>query len=309
MKPVPPAPHDPISDVIALLRPRTVSAGYLRATGPWALAYESLPHVKIGTVVRGSCWLSLEGREPVLLERGDLYALGNPPRYVMGSSVSAQPLPADEMWATAVNGVLQLGPERADDTLVCGGYFSFDDANASLLLDAMPTLVHLSAGDTRSKAFAHLSELLVAEVDTQGAGGSLVVDHLTQILLVHMLRAQGHQAPRPTGWLGALGDKHIGPALRAMHGDVAHRWTLEGLARIAGMSRAGFAASFKRQVGRPPLDYLIQWRMSLARDALRHDTKSISELAFEMGYESESAFSTAFRRVVGASPRQFRAAR
>ena len=120
-----------------------------------------------------------------------------------------------------------------------------------------------------------------------------------------MLRAHAEHAARPAGWLKALGDDRIGAALRAMHADVAHRWTLEELAGLAGMSRSAFAASFKSQVGSAPLEYLIQWRMSLARDALRHATRSISELAFATGYESESAFSTAFKRVMGCSPRRY----
>ena len=111
---------------------------------------------------------------------------------------------------------------------------------------------------------------------------------------------------RPTGWLGALRDDHIGAALRAMHGDIAHRWTLDELARIARMSRSSFAASFKSQVAMAPLEYLIEWRMAVARDALRRNARSISELAFATGYEPTSAFSTAFRRGVGASPNHFR---
>ncbi len=134
-----------------------------------------------------------------------------------------------------------------------------------------------------------------------------MLDHLAQIMLVHMLRAYAEQVRRPAGWLRALGDDGIGAALRAMHTDVAHRWTLNELAGISRMSRSAFAAAFKNQVGVAPLEYLIKWRMSLARDALRLGTRSISELASATGYESESAFSTAFRRVVGCSPRQFRA--
>lgn len=105
---------------------------------------------------------------------------------------------------------------------------------------------------------------------------------------------------------GALNDDGIGPALRAMHADLGHRWTLSELASVSSMSRSGFAAAFKAQVGVAPMSYLIEWRMSLARDALRRDSQSISELAYATGYESESAFSTAFRRVVGMSPRKFR---
>jgi AraC-like DNA-binding protein len=166
--------------------------------------------------------------------------------------------------------------------------------------------VHVRTGDARGKFFGHLSDLLVAEVANPTVGSALVIDRLAQVLFVHMLRAHADQPTRAVGWLGALRDDRIGATLRAMHADMARRWTLEDLARIAKMSRSAFAASFKAQVGTAPLAYLIQWRMAVARDALRRNTQSISELAFATGYESESAFSTAFRRVVGTSPRQFR---
>lgn len=303
-----PAPRtrDPIADVIGLLRPRTVAAGGLRASGPWALRYEPFPHVAIGGLVRGECWLALEGRKAVLLSEGDFYLLGNPPRYVMGSALTVEPRAAEPLWRTASNGTLRIGGDAADGTYVCGGLFAFDDPNAALLLDVLPPLVHVRAGAPRGKLLQHLSELIVAEIETKDAGGSLALDHLAQILFVHMLRARAEQRDRPVGWLGALGDERVGAALRAMHADVTRRWTLDELAGVAGMSRSAFAGAFKSSVGRPPLDYLIQWRMSLARDALRRDTHTISELAFATGYESESAFSSAFRRVVGSSPKQFR---
>ena len=282
-----------------------IDAG-LHAGGPWALRFDPFPHVKLGIVVRGQCWLALEGHEPVLLREGDFYLLGDPPPYVLASALTEQPRAAEPLWETATDGAVRLGPEAEEDTYLCGGHFSFDDANASLLLDVLPPLVHVRAADPRGKLLAHLSALLVTEVETTAAGASLVLDHLAQILFVHMLRAHADHADRPTGWLGALSDDGIGAALRAMHADVAHRWTLEELAGTSSMSRSAFAASFKHQVGTAPMDYLIQWRMSLARDALRRDTRSISELASATGYQSESAFSTAFRRVVGSSPRQFR---
>lgn len=297
---------DPIADVIGLLRPGSVVTASLRTAGPWAVRFAPFPHVKIGFIVRGEAWLGLEGHEPVLLREGDFYLLGNPPSYLLGSALGVKPRAAKALWATAADGALRIGPESEEDTYVCGGHFSFDDPNAPLLLDVLPALVLVRAGDPRGKVLAHLSELLHAEIESNAAGGTLVVDHLAQIVFVHMLRAHAESSARPAGWLKALGDDRIGATLRAMHADVAHRWTLDELAGLAGMSRSAFAASFKSQVGSAPLEYLIQWRMSLARDALRHDTRSISELAFAMGYESESAFSTAFRRVVGSSPKQFR---
>lgn len=278
----------------------------LHVAGPWALRFDQFPHVKLGIVVRGQCWLVLGGHDPVLLREGDFYLLGNPPPYVLASALTEEPRAAASLWDSATNGRVRIGPEAEEDTYLCGGHLSFEDTNASLLLDVLPPLVHVRAADPRGKLLAHLSELLVTEVDTDALGSSLVLDHLAQILLVHMLRAHADQPGRPTGWLGALSDEGIGAALRTMHADVAYRWTLHELAAISHMSRSAFAAAFKNQVGTPPLDYLIDWRMSLARDALRRGTRSISELAAATGYESDSAFSTAFRRVVGSSPKQFR---
>ncbi|WP_308344156.1 AraC family transcriptional regulator [Streptomyces sp. MK37H] len=297
---------DPIADAIGLLRPRTVVEAGLHAAGPWAVRFDPFPHVKLGVVVRGECWLALEGLEPVRLNEGDFYLLGNPPPYVLASSPTVKPRSAKPLWDSAVDGAVRIGPKDEEDTYLCGGHFSFDDMNAPILIDVLPPLVHVHAADPRGRLLAHLSELMVAETETTAVGGSLVLDHLAQILFVHMLRAHADESGRPTGWLGALNDDGIGAALRAMHADVAHHWTLKELASISCMSRSVFAASFKKQVGTAPLTYLIEWRMSLARDALRRGTQSISELAFATGYESESAFSTAFRRVVGSSPKQFR---
>jgi AraC-like DNA-binding protein len=297
---------DPVADAIALLRPRPVIEPGLHAAGPWALRFDPFPHVKIGVVARGECWLHLEGHDPVQLREGDFYLLGNPPPYTVSSELTVEPGDAKTLWESAVDGAVRVGPGEQEDAYLCGGYLSFDDENAPILIDVLPPLVHVRAADPRGKLLAHLSELLIAEVDTTAVGASLVLDHLAQILLVHMLRAHAEQAERPAGWLAALRDDAIGAALRAMHADVARRWTLTDLAAVSHLSRSAFASTFKDQVGVPPLEYLIQWRMSLARDALRTGARSISELAATTGYESESAFSTAFRRVVGASPKHFR---
>lgn len=297
---------DPIADAIGLLRPHTVVDPGLHAAGPWALRVDAFPHVKIGGVVRGECWLILDGQQPVHLREGDFYLLSDPPAYVLAGSLGAEPRAAQSVWDTAVDGAARIGPETAESTYLCGGSFRFDESNASILTDLLPPLVHVTADNPRVTLLTHVTELLNAEVAGAAAGRSLVLDHLVQILFVHVLRAHAEQADRPTGWLAALNHDGVGAALRAMHADVAHRWTLPELATVGRMSRSTFAESFKRQVGATPLEYLIRWRMSLARDALRRNTRSISELAAATGYESESAFSTAFRRVTGASPRQFR---
>lgn len=300
------AAGDPIADAVGLLRPRSFHHAGLRGTGPWALRFESFPHVQIGGVAIGQCWLTLDGHDPLLLRQGDFYLLGGPPPYVLASELGAEPRPATSLDPLGTQEEVSVTDDGGEETYICRTHFAFDDADASFVVDALPRLVHVPATDPQGESLGHLSQLLVSEFATTAPGGSLILDHLAQILLVHMLRAHANRTKRPTGWLGALTDDRIGIALRAMHADVSRRWTLAELAELASMSRSAFAASFKQRVGRPPLEYLIEWRMSLARDALLHGSSSLSELASVTGYESESAFSTAFRRVVGSSPRQFR---
>lgn len=269
------------------------------------MRFDPAPHVKLGVVPVGQCWLRLEGHEPVLLQEGDFYLLGNPPTYLLASDLDAIPTRAAALWTDAHDGTLHQGPTDGEETYVCGVRFAFDHDTA-FLVDPLPRLVHVRASEPRGTLLAHISELLLSERANLGVGSSLVMDHLAQLLFVHMLRAHVEQTEHQAGWLAALSDDGVGAALRAMHGDVAHRWTLEELAAVSTMSRSAFAAAFKRKVGLPPLSYMIEWRMSLARDALLRSDRSISELAVATGYESESAFSTAFRRVVGLSPRHFR---
>jgi len=297
---------DPLAATIGLLRPLAVNATSLHAAGPWAVGFGTTHHVELGVVARGECWITLEDHDPVLLHEGDFYLLCSAPPYVLASALAEEALDAQTLWGGAARGAAHIGPADQEDTYLCGGYFSFDDANARLLLDLLPPLVYVRAGDPRGQLLMHLSALLVAEVESTELGSALILDHLAQTLFIHMLRAHADNVHRPAGWMAALSSDGIGTALRALHADIAHRWTLQELAEVSHMSRSAFAATFKARVGSAPLEYLIQWRMSVARDALRRQSMTITELAAAIGYESESAFSTAFRRVVGISPAAFR---
>ncbi|MEU6128521.1 AraC family transcriptional regulator [Saccharopolyspora sp. NPDC047091] len=293
-------------DVMELLRPRAVVPAPLHAAGRWAVRYDPFPHVKLGVVVDGECRLSLDGLEPVLLREGDFYLLGNPPPYVLGSSLDAAPRAAATLPPNAVGRGFRIGAATDEDTYTCGVDFTFAADDAALLLDVLPPMVLVRAQDPRGPLFMHLASLLVAEIESSGVGRSLVLEQIAKMIFVHMLRAHADDVERPGGWLAALADDGIGAALRAMHADVGRRWTLDELAEISRMSRSTFAGTFKEKVGTAPLGYLIEWRMRLARDALRTGDRTLSELAVAAGYRSESAFSTAFRRVVGTSPQQFR---
>jgi AraC-like DNA-binding protein len=297
--------HDPVRAALALARPQTVAPVPLRATAPWGARFSPFTHVKLGVLVEGECWLCVDGLEPLFLSTGDFYLLGNPPPYGLGSSVEAAR-------ARDPNGPLRTeisasGPEisRGSVTYTCGVDFEFPDSAASTLFSSLPPAMVVKADDTNGKLLWNIATLLVHEIETQKAGRSLVLEHLAQILLVYMLRSHAGSSHEPLGWLASVVDDGIGTALRAVHAQPHHRWTLEELANIAMMSRSAFAANFRTRVGRPPLDYLIEWRMQLARAALRTED-SLTAIAEAIGYQSESAFSTAFRRVVGMSPREFR---
>ncbi|GAA2689317.1 MULTISPECIES: AraC family transcriptional regulator [Actinosynnema] len=283
---------DPVRQVLALARPRAVVPAPLRATAPWGARFSPFPHIKLGVVVDGEVWLCVDGLDPVLLRAGDFYLLGNPPAYGLGSSVDA-----------AREGVPVNGPGAPAYT--CSVDFEFRDADASTLFSALPPAVVVRADETGGQLLWNIATLLVHEFQEPRTGQSLVLEHLAQILLVHLLRAHADSSSEPLGWLASVVDDGIGAVLRAVHAEPGHRWTLEELAAIARMSRSSFAVNFRTKVGKPPLDYLIEWRMQLARAALRTDD-SLTSIAGAVGYRSESAFSTAFRRVVGVPPREFR---
>ena len=195
--------------------------------------------------------------------------------------------------------------ERGGDFSGVGGYFGLDGKHADILLGVLPPIVHIEKESDRS-ALRWSVERMMQELREPQPGGFLVVQHLAQMMLVQALRAHLAEGSRGgVGWLFALADRPMSEAIHAMHDDPAHPWTLQELAGRVGMSRSSFAQKFKETVGSSPIDYLTRWRMLLAGDRLTHSGDPISVISLSLGYESESAFSTAFKRVMGCSPRQY----
>jgi AraC-like DNA-binding protein len=182
-----------------------------------------------------------------------------------------------------------------------------DPISGRLLADVLPPWIHVRAASAQATAFRWLLEQLMDERAGDLPGAQLVSAQLSQLLFIHILRAhlQTSQA-MPSGWLRAMGDPRIAPALRLMHGDPARSWHLEELARACAMSRTTFAFHFKAIAGIAPLTYLTEWRMRLAERAFREQEISVAAVAQSLGYTSESAFSNAFKRATGRSPRAYR---
>jgi AraC-like DNA-binding protein len=297
---------DPLSDIFALLNVESALSARLEAGGDWAIRFSAYRHVKFGAVLAGSCWLSVDGiDQPLRLDAGDCYLLTNGQPYRIAGDLKTEATDGAIVFAQAVDGVARLG--NGEGTTLIGGRFTFDEVNAKLLLDLLPPMIHIRSGSDPAAVLRSMLDLLARETATAQLGAALMADRLAHVLFIQALRAYVASEERPpVGWLGALADSKIGVVLRLMHGDVARKWTLPELADAVGMSRSSFSSRFKTLVGLAPLDYFLRWRMHLAGQALRSEDRTVSSVALELGYAFESAFSTAFKRVMGCAPKQYR---
>jgi AraC-like DNA-binding protein len=295
---------DPLSDVLSLLKPRTYAAGGFDVGGDCSISFPAHEGIKCYAMVSGQGWLAVDGvAEPVRLTAGDCFLLPRGRPFRLASDLALEPVDFMTLMGTKTPGRVRI--HEGGGTCIVGGHFALAGDHAAILLSALPPIVHIR--EEADKAALRWSvERMMQELRDPQPGSALVVQHLAQMLLVQALRA--HLAEGVKGgvnWLFALADKQMNAAIGAMHADPSRRWTLQDLAERAGMSRSTFALRFKETVGSSPMDYLTRWRMLLAGDRLTTSGDPISVISPSLGYESESAFSTAFKRVMGCSPRQY----
>jgi AraC-like DNA-binding protein len=296
---------DPLSDVLSLLKPRSYSSGGFDIGGEWSVQFPQHEGIKCYAVVSGHCWLSVEGiPDAVRLETGDCFLLSGGRPFRLASDLTLAPVDAHTIFSTGQNGGI-FSFNGGGDCFIVGGHFALTGSHAGILLGVLPPIVHLRTESDKA-ALRWSLERMRLEVREQRPGGFLVAQHLAYMMLVQALRLHLEEGSRGgVGWLFALADKQMSAAIQSMHDDPAHRWTLQKLAERVGMSRSIFALKFKETVGASPMEYLTRWRMLLAGDRLTNSADHISVIALSLGYESESAFSKAFKRVMGCSPRQY----
>jgi AraC-like DNA-binding protein len=296
---------DPLSDFLSLLKPNSYGFRGLDAGGDWALAFAPDDGVKCYAIQAGACWLAMdEGAEPVLLAAGDFVLIPGGKGYRLYSADDAPPIDAFRFFPSVPAGETAVLNGGGDISGV-GGYFGFEGMHAERLVSLLPPVVHIRA-EANKAALRGSIERLMGELREPQLGGALIAEHLAQALLIEALRLHlAEHSHNSTGWLFALADRQMRAVIAAMHGQPSRKWTLEALARVAGMSRSSFAVRFKDTVGEPAMDYLTRWRMMVASDRLAIGGMPIALVAPMVGYESESAFGAAFKRVMGYSPRQF----
>ncbi|WP_347814057.1 AraC family transcriptional regulator [Actinomadura sp. 7K507] len=292
-----------LSDVI--LSMRIGQPGFARAAlcSPWGMAFPPSPGtVGFTVVLRGTCWLLAEGREPVALGPGDVIFT---PR---GDGIGL----ADDPGTPLVEAEHPPEPPggEADVVTLCGGY-RLDPERTHPLLSDMPAVLHLPARLGRHGELRATLDMLGREVEEAHPGGTALVPLLLDMLLLYVMRAWFEDEPRDpsgAGWAAALADRPVSSALHAIHRAPARAWTVQSLADEAGLSRAAFARRFTAATRQPPLSYLTWWRLTTAAGLLRESDASLEQVAARVGYSSQFAFANAFKREYGVAPGRFRRA-
>jgi AraC-like DNA-binding protein len=293
--------HDPLAQVIGLLQPSAVFSKGISGAGRWAVRYADFGHPSFCVVLSGACRLAVDGAAPLTLEQGDFVLLPATPGFTLSGFEPAVPVHVDPKQVASSAGELRHGTRGGPpDVRLLGGYFAFDSPDAALLVSLLPAVMHVR-GVPRLPV---LVQLVADEARARRPGRDLALSRLVELLLIEALRAApGEDAP--AGLLRGLADARIAKALRHMHSDPALPWTVDQLATKAALSRSAFYDRFTRAVGQPPMEYLLAWRMALAKDLLRRDRLGIGDVAERVGYGSASTFSTAFSRHVGLAPGRY----
>ncbi|NKN37324.1 AraC family transcriptional regulator [Agrobacterium sp. a22-2] len=298
---------DPLSEVLSLLKPQShVSSGF-DAGGDWSLHFAIRNDVmKCYSVVSGTCWLKIDEIDaPLCLEAGDCFVLPSGRPFRLASDLDLTPTDSKAAFPpTTPGGVVTLN--GGGGLFLVGSRFTVSGQVAGSLLRMLPPVVHLRCKDEQA-ALRWSIDRMREEIRSSQPGGHLISQHLAHMMLVQALRLHlAEQQTTDVGWFAALADNQIGAAIAAVHAEPAKRWTLSDLAKTVGMSRSVFAHRFKEKLGETPMDYVTRWRMLLAVQRLENSNDPISAIAPDLGYESEGAFSTAFKRVMGRPPRAFR---
>jgi AraC-like DNA-binding protein len=293
---------DPLSEIIALLRPNAAISKPITARGCWSVRYRAHEAPGFTLILAGQAWVTFEGSAPLRLAQGDFLLMPATPAFSLGS----EPGLVGPLLEPGSDAVRHGEPQGEPDFLALGGSFSFERANAPLLLALLPGHIFIPAAQSVTGRLGRTVDLLAEECRSSHPGKDLIVRRMLEVLLVEALRwAGGDHSTDPAGLLAGLRDPSLARALTAMHADIRADWTVARLAGIAGMSRSAFSAKFGSVVGCAPIEYLIDWRMAVARDALVRGGQSLDRIAEDIGYGSASAFSTAFRKRIGCPPGSF----
>ena len=310
---------DVLTDVLQTVRVKTACYGRLEAGAPWGIRVPGDDDAKFHVVLAGSCRLEVADAEPLELRSGDLVALPHGHEHVLRDGSDSMVINLQSVLSCNAEGgngeharQLRVGGSGPVTTLV-SGCISFEDRRNNPLLAVLPPVIPLLGEAGRAVPWLESTlQFIACEASSRRPGAQTVISRLADILFIQIVRghlaALGEASDDGPGWLGALAEPQIGAALSLVHQRPEQSWTVASLAQRVGMSRSAFASRFTRLVGEPPLHYVTRWRMQKAAGLLREGRSTLAEIAEQVGYESETAFSKAFKRAVGSSPGAYRRA-
>lgn len=298
---------DPLGEALHFLRMSGTFYCRSEFTAPWGLALPAMQQcLMFHFVTAGRCWLEVQGHVPLLLQPGDLALVPHGEGHLLSSepgTPSAQLFDLPREYISERYEVLRHGGGGTPTSIVCGAV-RFDHPAAHQLIELLPEVIRVEASNSPQMEWIQSTlRFMAAEARAPKPGGETIITRLADILVIQAIRTWiEHDPSAQTGWLGALQDKQIGRAITLIHRDPARAWTLASLANEVAMSRSAFAGRFTELVGVPAMHYVARWRMHVAVTWLKESDAGIGDLAIRLGYQSEAAFSRAFKRFIGVSP-------
>ncbi|CAG9269207.1 AraC family transcriptional regulator [Paraburkholderia unamae] len=292
---------DPLAEVVTLLQPAARYSKLVLGASPWGISRSDAGEPFYCVILEGGCRIAIDGHEPIELLSGDFVLI--PAAYGVAMSSLVPPPPGVVTLAPVAlgNGEFRIGAaDRPVDARMMAGHCSFGSPDAALLVSLLPQIVHVR-GERR---LATLVELVRDESREARPAREVVLSRLLEVLLIEALRSMAGTHASP-GLIRGLSDRRLALAIRGMHEHPTRAWTVAELARQAALSRSTFFERFSRAVGVAPMEYLLTWRMALAKDLLRRNEGRVAEIAQRVGYSSASTFSVAFTRHVGRPPTQY----
>ena len=318
-------PADALSDVLRAVRLTGAVFFNLDVRSPWVAeaptGKEYIPFIMPGAhhlieyhiISRGSCWGGLLDGEPVHLEAGDIIVFPQGDAHVLSSAPGMRSPPdIRRMFAEISPAQLPVGSifgaEGPQTGQVVCGFLGYQGRLFNPLLSTLPRMIHLRAASIPGNGWlGAFVKAAVDESDNKRPGGEGVLARLSELMFIEVVRRYVESLPPgQTGWLAGLRDRHVGQALSLLHASPSRAWTLDDLAKDVGLSRSSLAERFSHLVGQPPMQYLAEWRMQIAAGLLANGSDNVARVAEAVGYESEAAFSRAFKKVVGVPPAAWR---
>jgi AraC-like DNA-binding protein len=298
---------DPLGETLHSFRLEGVIYARSRLTAPWGVEMPPVPRcLMFHIVTAGECRLEFEDADPAVLRPGEFALMPRGEGHVIKHEEGARTenyfdLPIERV--SERYEVIDYGGGGDETTLICGAV-RLEHPAARDLVELLPSLIHIKTWNTPHAEWMHSTlRLMAAEASSRQPGGETIVTRLADILVIQAIRAWLVEHPESRrGWLGALNDERIGPALLLIHREPTKEWTVQSLASAVSMSRSAFSARFTEMVGESAVQYLTRWRMHLAGSWLRASDITAAECGNRLGYSSEAAFSRAFKRVMGVPP-------